>query len=252
MLKALRQQLPHEHFVYFADTAHAPYGSKTDAFIAQRCQHIADTLIHQHHVKALVVACNTATAAAVHTLRSQYPNLPIIGMEPALKPAALASKTRHVAVLATQSTLQSRKFQQLLHQIQQHTQVRFHLQAAYGLVQAIEQCGMTAADDATAIQALCDGYMRQFSRMGHTHGAIDQLVLGCTHYIWAAPQLRQAMQTVHGCTIPIVHTAEPVARHTAHTLTQYHLHSPHRQSGRTALLSSNNTGHVIQQAQLWL
>ena len=113
VLNALRAELPHERFVYFADTAHAPYGERSEAYVAERTRAVARQLVADHAIKALVVACNTATAAAVHLLRTDHPQLPLVGLEPALKPAVAQSRTRHIAVLATRGTLASRKFDAL-------------------------------------------------------------------------------------------------------------------------------------------
>ena len=111
VLHALQQQLPHESFIYVADNGHAPYGDKPPAFIIQRSLAIAQYL-RTHQAKALVIACNTATAAAAHVLRQTWPDWPIIGIEPAVKPAAMITKTGVVGILATTNTLASDKFRQ--------------------------------------------------------------------------------------------------------------------------------------------
>ena len=92
ILRALRDELPHEHFVYLADSGHAPYGERGDAFVTQRTRSITQHLRAQHHIKALVVACNTATTAAIHHIRAEHPDLPLVGVEPAIKPAAAAGR----------------------------------------------------------------------------------------------------------------------------------------------------------------
>ena len=137
VLQALQKELPHERFVYLADNAHAPYGEKSEAFIRERTHAIADVLLTQHHIKALVVACNTATAAAIHELRAQHPALPLVGVEPALKPALALSHTRHIGVMATRGTVCSDKFTRLLVSVQD--QAHFEVQACNGLALAIEQ-----------------------------------------------------------------------------------------------------------------
>ena len=105
VLAALRAELPHEHFVYFADTAYAPYGERGDAYVIERSRAVVEHLQREHGIKALVVACNTATTAAIHLLRADHPDLPIVGLEPGLKPAVAASRTGHVSVLATRGTV---------------------------------------------------------------------------------------------------------------------------------------------------
>lgn len=104
VLRALRAELPHQPFVYVADSGHAPYGERESGHVIERSQAIARHLIQAHDIQALVVACNTATAAAIALLREQHPELPIIGVEPALKPAAQVSRTHRVGVMATRST----------------------------------------------------------------------------------------------------------------------------------------------------
>ena len=112
VLRHIREILPNENLLYFADSKFAPYGNKSQEFIRERAQYAAELLIGQG-AKALVVACNTATAAAVRMLRENF-DLPIIGMEPAVKPAAAASKTGVIGVLATSGTLKSAQFAALL------------------------------------------------------------------------------------------------------------------------------------------
>src|SRR5690606_18971645 len=114
VLQALRHELPLEQFVYVADSAHAPYGEKGDDFVRARTHAIAQYLHHHHGIKALVIACNTATAASVESLRAAMPDIPMIGVEPAIKPAAASSQTHHVGVMATRGTVQSRRFQKLI------------------------------------------------------------------------------------------------------------------------------------------
>ena len=114
VLQALRHELPHERFVYLADSGNAPYGdARGDAFVQQRTRTIARHLREQHQIKVLVIACNTATAAAVDMLRAEMPELPLIGVEPAIKPASLSSQTGHVGVMATRGTESSARFAQI-------------------------------------------------------------------------------------------------------------------------------------------
>jgi glutamate racemase len=109
VLQHIRQTLPHESLMYFADSGFAPYGEKPESVIIERSFAITDFLL-QHHIKALVVACNTATAAAIQLLRQRHPDLIIVGIEPGLKPAAALSQSGIIGVLATQSTLHSKNF----------------------------------------------------------------------------------------------------------------------------------------------
>ncbi|MBA3937771.1 MAG: aspartate/glutamate racemase family protein [Planctomycetes bacterium] len=132
ILRALRAELPGEDFVYFSDAGHAPYGERDDAFVAQRSAGIARALVDGHGIKALVIACNTATAAAVQLLREAHGHaLPVVGVEPALRPAASLTRTRRVAVFATRGTLASAKFRALHDSLAGHAE--FLLQPCDGL-----------------------------------------------------------------------------------------------------------------------
>jgi len=139
VLKALRAELPLENFIYFADSDHAPYGEPDDAYVITRSSAVVAHLVSQN-IKALVIACNTATAAAIDLLRAEYP-LPIIGVEPALKPAVAASKTGHIAVMATRSTLASLKFQVLM--AAQKGLSHVNVAPCDGLADAVERSAIT-------------------------------------------------------------------------------------------------------------
>ena len=214
VLQALRHELPHEQFVYLADSAHAPYGERGDAFVQDRTHEIARYLRREHQIKALVIACNTATAAAVDTLRAEMPDLPLIGVEPAIKPAAQSSQTGHVGVMATRGTVESRRFAKLL---QEHGgRVQFHVQACDGLASAIEQSAWPTlgVESALQIQALCDDYTQRLGHFGCTTGDMDTLVLGCTHYIFVKEQLRALL----GPEVQLIDTGAAVARQTRRLL----------------------------------
>lgn len=206
VLRALRRELPHEHFVYFSDAGHAPYGERGDAFVAERSRAIARELLDEHRVKGLVMACNTATAAAVHLLRERHADVPLVGVEPALKPAAALTKTGRVAVLATRGTLASAKFQALHASLAD--QAEFVLQPCDGLAAAIEFSGEQE------IRSLCERYLAACGSFGHAPGDIDTLVLGCTHYPFAAAHFRALL----GEGVQLVETGEPVARQTRRLL----------------------------------
>ena len=207
VLQALQSALPHEHFVYLADNAHAPYGEKTDLQVRQRTHAITEHLLNQHHIKALVVACNTATAAAIHELRTRHPQLPLIGVEPALKPAAALSQTGHIGVIATRGTVASDKFARLLDSVE--GQAQFTVQACNGLALAIEQSTLPQhADEAQQrITELLAQYTSAMGTFGTGPGQMDTLVLGCTHYVFAQNEL----QSLLGPGVQLVSTGEPVA-----------------------------------------
>lgn len=206
VLAALRKELPDEQFVYIGDAGHAPYGERDSAHVIARSLLLANYLCTQHQVKALVLACNTATAAAIASLRERYPALPIVGIEPALKPAAAQTASGVVAVMATRSTLASDKFLALL--AAQPQSVRFLLQACDGLAAAIEQA------DRPAIESLCQGYIHALQQNpdGGTH--IDTVVLGCTHYALITEGLSQ----LWGPRVALLEAGKPVARRTRHVL----------------------------------
>lgn len=206
VLDALRAELPCERFVYFADTGHSPYGERGDAYVAGRSLAVAQHLVERHAIKALVVACNTATAAAIHLLRTTYPALPLVGMEPALKPAVRLSTTKHIAVLATRGTLDSAKFASL--QAALAGQARFRPVPCDGLARAIE------AGEAVEVAALCARYMAAAGPLGAQPGEADTVVLGCTHY----PFVADALRSHAGSAVRFIDTGAPVALQTRRLL----------------------------------
>lgn len=215
VLQALRAELPHERFVYLADTAHAPYGERSAEFVAARSHAIAAHLIAQHGIKALVVACNTATAAAIQDIRARYPHLPLVGIEPALKPAAALSHTGRIGVIGTRGTLTSARFGHLLASLQ--GQAQFIVQPCDGLAHAIERSTAWTLHNpeyATETRALCARYTGIMGHFGTHTGDIDTLVLGCTHYVFAENELRDLL----GPDVRLIATGEPVARQTRRLL----------------------------------
>lgn len=198
ILRALRTHLPHAPLLYVADSANAPYGEKSEAFIIERSLHIADFLISQG-AQLLVVACNTATAAAVHALRQAHPHLPIVGIEPGVKPAVAASRLKKVGVMATPGTLASAKFARLV--AAHEADAEIVLQPCPGLAAAIE----TGELDSLAVRELVQAFTQPLKAAG-----VDTVVLGCTHYPFVAPLIAAEM----GDGVQLVDTAEAVARHT--------------------------------------
>ncbi len=214
VLRALHAELPHERFVYVADGGHAPYGERDDTHVIARSHAIARYLLDQHQIKALVVACNTATAAAIKLLRRDYPELILVGIEPALKPAAAHSRTKRIGVMATRGTLNSEKFQTLLTTL--HGQAQFVLQPCDGLADAIERA------DAIKTEALCTDYTRAMGLFGLKNDAMDTLVLGCTHYPFVAEQLHRLV----GTQVTLMEGGAPVARQTRRLLAEHNLLQP--------------------------
>jgi glutamate racemase len=209
ILAALRKAMPSEHFVYFSDASNAPYGERGDEFVMARSRAIGEVLVKHYGVKALVVACNTATAASIHQLRQDYSDLPLIGVEPGIKRAAALTRTGHVGVFATRTTLTSAKFQTLYRQVA--AQAQFYLVACDGLASAIER------DDASEVDALAVRYLHALGHpLGGGAGQIDYLVLGCTHYSFAMETLRRYTSEE----VCLFETGVPVAEHTRNLLTQ--------------------------------
>jgi glutamate racemase len=251
VLRSLQRELPNERFVYLADSANAPYGEKNEAFIRQRTHAIAEYLLAQHHIKALVVACNTATAATIHELRERHPALPLVGLEPALKPALALSRTRQIGVMATRGTVGSDKFARLLASVQ--NEAHFEVQACNGLALAIEQS--TLPDQTSVAQAqitrLLQTYTRAMGRFGSAPGEIDTLVLGCTHYVFVENALRQLL----GPHVQLVSTGEPVARQTQRLLAAAKLLNaspPTGQRSSIQLLTTGDLQGLQAAAQRWL
>ncbi len=242
VLKALIGELPGHDFIYIADSGHAPYGERDDGHVIARSQRVARWLLGQD-IEALVIACNTATAAAIHLLRAEHPLLPIIGVEPALKPAVPLSSTRRIGVMATRGTLASSKFQALLSS--QAAQADFVLQACDGLADAIERSA-SRGDDAPVLAA-CKRHIEAMGRFGNHPGEIDTLVLGCTHYPFADAQLRQLV----GPGVQIISNGEAVARQTRRQLAASPVQPP-AGTGSIRLLATSDAGALGAAAHRWL
>jgi len=194
VLRAIHAQLPNEALLYIADSRYAPYGERDSEFIAARTLAIAQWAISQG-IKALVVACNTATAQSIVLARERLA-IPLIGVEPGIKPAALQSKTRIAGVLATQATLRSARFQALCERYA--ADCRFLCQPGHGLVEAIEQGDTSSA----AVRGLLENYLKPMLDAG-----VDTLVLGCTHY----PFLDAAIREITGNRLTLIDTSIAIA-----------------------------------------
>ncbi|MDR6447408.1 glutamate racemase [Paraburkholderia terricola] len=214
MLRAVRAQLPDEAILYAADSLYAPYGERDDDFIADRTLAIGEWLVKQG-AKALVVACNTATAQSIALVREKLP-IPLVGVEPGVKPAALQSKTRVAGVLATQVTLRSARFQALLERYA--SDCRFLCQPGHGLVQAVERCDVGSDE----LRALLRGYLQPMLDAG-----ADTLVLGCTHY----PFLDAAIRDIVGDRLMLIDTSVAIARQLERVLEQHGLRAPPQGAG---------------------
>ncbi len=197
VLKELIRLLPDERFVYFADSKNAPYGMLPEEEIKNLSSRNVDFLLSKN-CKLIIIACNTATAAAVNYLRQKY-SVPIVGLEPAIKPACLASKTKNVAVLATKGTFRGNHFKNTSEKYKDY--VKLHLKVAKGLVEMAERAEFNSPQAEVVIAK----YLRHFENKN-----IDHLVLGCTHY----PFYLNIIQKIAGEKITIVDSSEAVARRT--------------------------------------
>ncbi|MHC1702661.1 MAG: glutamate racemase [Tenuifilaceae bacterium] len=203
VFQELIKVLPLESFVYFADSANCPYGSKSHSKIIELSSAIADFLISQN-CKVIVVACNTATAGAIDWLRANY-DIPFIGMEPAIKPASLNTKTKSIGVLATAGTFKGRLYLETSRKYASDVNVCY--QVGEGLVELVEQGKM----DSVEAEKLLLKYIQPMLDC-----SIDQLVLGCTHYPFFKPLLRRILTK----DVDIIDPAHAVAKQTERVLNE--------------------------------
>jgi glutamate racemase len=201
VLREIVRQLPHQDVVYFADSDHVPYGERSVQEIQAFSREITTFLLDQGAV-VVVVACNTASAAALYYLREQF-DLPIVGMEPAVKPAVKQTRSLHVGVIATRATFQGELFARLVERFGQNTVV--HTQVCPGLVQRVE-AGRLDEPETEALLRECLAPMLE--------AGIDALVLGCTHY----PFLRPTIERVVGPAVAVIDPAPAVVRQTGRVL----------------------------------
>lgn len=237
VLRALREKLPAARLVYVADSGFAPYGERGDDYVVSRCRLITGFLQHQG-ARVIVMACNTATAAAGSLLRESYPELCIVGVEPGLKPAVAQSRQGRIGVLATSGTLASTKFQTLLASFRAQAQV--HLQPCPGLAHAIEQGDPHAPEVTELVQQYC-APLREAS--------VDTVVLGCTHYPFVADTIQQAL----GPDVRLIDTAEAVARHTASLVAQLEPTATQDiEAGPAQLYTTGDAARMTRIAAQWL
>lgn len=235
VLRALRGRLPREDFFYFADTRFLPYGDKPEAFLKARGVAIAEALVRRG-AKALVIACNTATAAAAEAIRAAV-DLPIVALEPGVKPAVSLTKRGVIGVLATTRTLSSERFQRLVGNHAPHLQVI--AQACPGLAEAIE----TDGPDSLVVANLLDGFVAPLAAAG-----ADVVVLGCTHYPWVA----QAIAARLPAGVTLLDTGEAVARQLERLLAASHLQGGAVGHGNLRVATSGSPQQVITTVdRLW-
>lgn len=203
VLRRIRETLAREDIIYIADSRHMPYGDKPRAYVEKRSIELTRFLLAEK-AKAVVVACNTATAAAIATLRDMYA-IPFIGVEPGVKPALSLTRSGVVGVLATEETLKSRKFETLVNRFS--GEYRFVTQACPGLVQLVERLELTGP----ATRELVRRYVTAILEKG-----ADTIVLGCTHY----PFVAALIEEIAGPHVPVVDTGSAVAKEVQRRLTE--------------------------------
>ena len=200
--RELKKLLPQERYLYFSDNAHCPYGEKTAEYIQDRARKITDFLLEKG-ADIIVVACNTATAAAIAALRAEYPQVPFIGMEPAVKPAALGTRSGVIGVLATAGTLKGSKYLNTRGQWEDNVRIVEHV--GEGFVELVEAGILDGEKAEKTVRASLQPLLDQ--------GA-DTIVLGCTHY----PFLQPVIERLSGPGVRVIDPAPAVARQTLHVL----------------------------------
>ena len=183
---------------YIADTAYAPYGEKTAVEILNRCDNITRYLLEKHGIEALIVACNTATSAAIKHLREKFPFLIVIGTEPGIKPAILNTKSSNVGILATPATLKGDKYQLLVNELSSIKKVKLYEQACIGLVEQIEKGEI----DSSKTYSMLENWLKPMKASN-----VDTIVLGCTHY----PLVDDVIKKIMGKDIVLIETGDAIA-----------------------------------------
>ena len=207
VLRHLVRHMPGERFLYYGDSANAPYGSRTTEEVRQLTLAAAEKLTTEYPIKALVIACNTATAAAVTQVRETYPDLIVIGIEPALKVAADHFPGGRIGVMATEVTLREEKFDTLLHRFDENCTIAKI--PAPGLVQLIETGKVDSEETEALLRTILADYI----------GKLDALVLGCTHYPFAS----RAISRVLGKETVLLEGGDGTARETRRRLAEANL-----------------------------
>lgn len=236
ILKEIRQALPGEDLIYFADSAYCPYGTKPVSQIRARVLKIAAFLINLG-VKILVVACNSASIAGLDQVREAYPLIPVVGVEPGLKPAHDLTRNGKIGVLATSLTLQGDRFSVLVEKF--GTDVEVYTQPAPGLVELVEAGKLDTAETETLLHQYLDSLLEK---------GIDTLVLGCTHYPFLIPKIRN----ICGEKVTIIDTGLAVAKQTVRVLEQKQILNRQGSVGNEVFYTSGDPEAVNEVvAKLW-
>lgn len=218
VLRQLRKVLPKERYLYYGDCANAPYGNRSTEAVRQLTLAAVERIMSEYSVKALVIACNTATAAAISDLRKKYASLIVVGIEPAVKLASDHHPGGNIGVMATEVTLREEKFDQLMQRCNGARTI--YKIPAPGLVELIE----AGKGDSEQAQEFLKDLLRPYQ------GKLDALVLGCTHY----PFVKHNIQTILGPGVDVLHGGQGTARETKRRL-------------RRAGLLSGRSGSVLIQ-----
>lgn len=235
-LSVLREALklmPQEDFVYYGDSAHAPYGTKSTEEIQLLTENCVQHLL-ERGVKEIIIACNTATSAAVSILREKYPDVPIIGIEPALKPAALGFPGGNILVTATELTLREKKFRHQLHCYEGKAHI--YVQPLGRIVEFAEQGKL----DSEELDDYLDEVLRPWAEMG-----LDAIVLGCTHFPFAKEQIRRVV----GERTAIIDGASGTVREAARQLERRGLLCEADRQGKVELCQSGTDEAWIRRAE---
>ncbi len=235
VLRELYKIMPNENYIYYGDSKNAPYGVKSTEMILQLTTNSFEYLLSKN-VKAVVLACNTATSAAAAVLRSRYKDFPIIGLEPALKPAALSSEHPTVIVMATPLTLREKKFSLLMDRFNDEAEI-IRLPAP-GLVELIEQDKLGTDELREYLKKLFEPFDKS---------KIDCVVLGCTHYPFAKREIQQVL----GERVKIFDGGEGAARQTRHLLEAANMLNPQTQKGNI-IFENSDSRHIEFSKKLFL
>jgi glutamate racemase len=198
VLDSILKVLKGSEFYYIADTFYAPYGEKSVDEILARCEKITEFLLETYGIDALVIACNTATSAAIKKLREKFPFLIIIGTEPGIKPALNSTKTNNIAIMATSATLKGTKYKELALELVRNSEVKLYEQACVGLAKAIENGEIDTRKTINMLEL----WLKPMKK-----NRVDTIVLGCTHY----PLISHNIRKIMGEDIVLIDTGDAIA-----------------------------------------
>ncbi|MDR2250319.1 glutamate racemase [Acinetobacter sp.] len=224
LFKHIRQALPNEDIIYFADSKYVPYGDRESDWIVSRTTHLISNLVNHGKCKAIVIACNTMTAVAIETIRAQI-NVPLIAIEPAVKPAVAMTMSKHIAVLATATTVKGKNLKSLIETYAQD--IKVSLVPCIGLAEKIENGKAHTAEVKSYLKNILDPLVEL---------KVDTIILGCTHY----PFVSNIIQDLVGSDIQIIEPSEAVTAHLIRQLKRYDLSSESPNEGSHIIWTSSD------------